>query len=206
MRGASFFSSKVRPFAFSCACLLAALGTSGYAHAGFLEDLFGEDDSSQQVARPRAQPSRRTGGSDFSIRVNDGRRARRAPRIPGTKDGTDADGDRREHVAGSRPQKPRLCTVSQTDPAPDAQTNYLRDETLRAGDSVVTPGDIIVFKGHGACPHTAADFVPLARSNLPKARRNALADLERAMKSPARPFGALPENKDGSKVVGQVSQ
>lgn len=210
MRVASIFKFTSHACAFSGAALFISLAFTPSAQAGFLEDIFGGDDAPAQVAAPRAHAPRRSGGGDFSIRLNEGRRAgrasesRKAARTP--KAAPDANGDRREYVAGSRPQKPHLCAVSQNSPAEGSETDYLRDETLRAGDSVVTTGDIIVFKGHSACPHTAADFVPLARANLPRGRRNVLADLERAMKSPAHPFGSAHDKQAAARLVGQVSQ
>jgi hypothetical protein len=210
MRVASIFSFRSHACAFSGAALFLALTLTPSAQAGFLEEIFGGDDAPPQVAAPRAHAPRRSGGGDFSIRLNEGRRAGRATEgrkaVRATKAAPDADGDRRDYVAGSRPQKPHLCAVSQNAPAEGTETAYLRDETLRAGDSVVTTGDIVVFKGHSACPHTAADFVPLARANLPRGRRNVLADLERAMKSPAHPFGSVHDKQAAARVVGQVSQ
>jgi len=176
------------------------------AQAGFLEDLFGGDDTPQAAPAPRARAARptRAARSEFSIRINEGRRASRTA----DRKATDADGDHRDYVAGSRPQKPRLCApAGETKETAEATTTaYLRDETLRAGDSVVTDGDIVVFKGRSACPHTARDFVSLARSDLPKAKRNALAALEQTMRAPPRAFVHEREKEAGPRVVGQVSQ
>lgn len=186
------------------AIVLLALSLVSPAQAGFLEDLFGDDDAPRQAAPPprAARPARRSTGG-FSIRLNDARKPAR------NKEVRDADGDdpkdRREYVAGSRPHKPRLCAMSEQPRTPaDHASDYLRDETLQAGDSVVTERSIVVFKGQSACPHTAADFVPLAQSRLPKAQRNALADLERAMRTPARRFAV--EKQAAARVVGQISE
>ncbi len=184
----------------SCgAGVLLAFSPISPAQAGFLEELFGVEEAPQAAPAPRARPARKSSGSGFSIRLNEGRKAA-AKTAPQDADG----GGRRDYVAGSRPQKPRLCTLAnKSEPAAGHAGDYLRDETLRSGDSVVTDGDIVVFKGNSACPHTATDFVPLARSNLPRSQRNALADLERAMRSPARRFET--ERQPAAKIVGQVN-
>jgi hypothetical protein len=200
MRLSHFFKSLgCGAFSLSCgAAVLIAFAPISPARAGFLEELFGAEETPQAAPPPRARPAKKSSGAGFSIRLNEGRKAaaKTAPQ--------DADGGRRDYVAGSRPLKPRLCTVaSRSEPTERQSADYLRDETLRSGDSVVTDGDIIVFKGRSACPHTAGDFVPLARSSLPRAQRNALADLERAMKSPARRFEAARE--PAAKIVGQVN-
>jgi hypothetical protein len=187
------------------AALMVATSAISPAQAGFLEDLFGDDDAPRQAAPPpRAapRPARRS-GAGFSIRLNEVRKAARTKAVR-EADGADPN-DHREYVAGSRPHKPRLCAVTeQPQTRTDHATDYLRDETLHAGDSIVTDRSIVVFRGNSACPHTAADFVPLAQSNLPKAQRNALADLERAMRSPARRFSI--EKQAAARVVGQINQ
>lgn len=167
------------------------------AEADFLEDLFGGGDSAPQSAQaPRARPMRASGRIEFSVRMNE---ARKAIRAPSAKTATREN----DSVAGSKPQKPRFCPS--TGEAKAASTSvWLRDETLRAGDSVVTDGSIVVFKGHSACPHTAADFVSVARSDLPKEKRNTLVTLERAMRSPDRRFGADADSSP--KVIGQVNE
>ncbi len=181
--------------------LMLASSFISSAQAGFLEDLFGDDDAPRQAAPPApraARPARRSGG--FSIRLNE---VRKPNRKAIQEDDRDDPNDHREYVAGSRPHKPRLCAMSERAQTPaDHSSDYLRDETLQAGDSVVTERSIIVFRGQSACPHTARDFVPLAQSGLPRAQRNALADLERAMRTPARRF--VVEKQAAAKVVGQV--
>jgi hypothetical protein len=189
----------------ACAALMVASSAIPPAQAGFLEDLFGDDDAPRQAAPPpraAARPARRS-GAGLSSRLNEVRKATRS-KAAREADGDDPN-DHREYVAGSRPHKPRLCGVTeQARTQTDHSADYLRDETLHAGDSIVTDRSIIVFRGNSACPHTAADFVPLAQSGLPKAQRNALADLERAMRSPARRFSI--EKQAAARVVGQINQ
>ncbi|MGJ0509932.1 MAG: hypothetical protein ACR652_22960 [Methylocystis sp.] len=178
--------------------LSAILALGAPAEAGFLEDLFGIDDGVQHAPPPpRARAPRNSGRGDYSIRVLEGRKASGGAQ-------KNADGDRRDYVAGSRPQKPRLCATPEQAATAAPSSAYLRDETLRAGDSVVTDGDIVVFKGRSACPHTAADFVSVARSDLPKAKRNALVALEQAMKSPAPVFTVGAHARP--RLVGQVTE
>ncbi len=188
------------------AALMVVSSAISPAQAGFLEDLFGDDDAPRQAAPPppraAARPARRS-GAGFSIRLNEVRKAAHSKAVR-EADGDDPN-DHREYVAGSRPHKPRLCGVTeQAQTQTDHSADYLRDETLHAGDSIVTDRSIVVFRGNSACPHTAADFVPLAQSSLPKAQRNALADLERAMRSPARRFSV--EKQAAARVVGQFNQ
>jgi|WetSurMetagenome_2_1015567.scaffolds.fasta_scaffold465125_1 hypothetical protein len=185
--------------------LFLAFGAATPAQADFLDDLFGggSNDATPGPA-PRARPSR--GGRDnFSIHLKEPRRAQRkvAREAPG-------EGPGGPYVAGSRPQKPLLCMTSAQAPdkgdgKSDESVAYLRDETLRAGDSIVTPGEIVVFKGGGACPHVAKDFVSLARSGLPKVKRNALAALQQGLKSPSRAFDMEDARPTSGRVVGQVN-
>lgn len=152
------------------------------ARADFLDDLFGGGDGAPQPAPVRMKPVRRA-VRNFSIRPLDEHRLQRAAKEPG--DGGDA--GHGPYVAGSRPQKAALCETA--GPAKrDSSSAYLRDETLRPGDSVVTDGAIVVFKGSRACPHSAADFVSVVRADLPRAKRNALVALEQGMRSPQRGF------------------
>lgn len=152
--------------------LLLAFAFCAPAKADFLEDLFGGGFSEPPPA-PRAHAVPR---DNFSIKLRDTRKSHKKPSGPG---------DGAQYVAGSRPQKPLLCAV-QTEPEDKRgeSTAYLRDETLRAGDSIVTPGEIVVFKGGGGCPHASGDFVSLSRSGLPVVKRNALVSLQQGLKSP----------------------
>ncbi|RTL79534.1 MAG: hypothetical protein EKK29_20770 [Hyphomicrobiales bacterium] len=165
-----------------CLAVFSVILVSGApARADFLDDLFGGD-GAPQPAPVRMKPARRA-VRNFSIRPLDEHRLQRAAKEPG--DGGDA--GHGPYVAGSRPQKAALCDTAGPVKL-DSSSAYLRDETLRAGDSVVTDGAIVVFKGSRACPHSASDFVSVARADLPKAKRNALAALEQGMRSPQRGF------------------
>lgn len=170
--------------------LAAALIAPGApARADFLDDLFGGGDSGPQAAAPvRARAVRRAPRDTYSIRLLDARKPRRhKERADGEQETARTDAGHGPYVAGSRPQKPALCAVADS-AKPDTSTAYLHDETLRAGDSVVTEGSIIVFKGNHACPHRASDFVSVARADLPRTKRNALAALELGMRAPQRSF------------------
>jgi len=175
---------------------LAAMALTFPAQADFLDDLFGSGASApQSTPAPRARPMRPSGRVEFSLRPAEGHKAIHGAVKAAVHDSASA--------TGSKPQKPHFCDAAgQSQTA--ATSVWLRDETLRAGDSVVTDGSIVVFKGHSACPHTAADFVSVARSDLPKAKRNALATLEQAMRAPEHRFNA--DGDSAPKVVGQVSE
>lgn len=154
--------------------LLLAFAFCAPAKADFLDDLFGGGSSEPQPA-PRARPAPR---DNFSIKLKESRKPLAQKKKP------HAPGDGAQYVAGSRPQKPLLCAEDEKTGEASA---YLRDETLRAGDSIATPGEIVVFKGGGGCPHASGDFVSLTRSGLPKVKRNALVSLQQALKSPRNP-------------------
>lgn len=151
------------------------------ARGDFLDDLFGGD-SAPQPAPFRAKPARKAGRDGFSIRTLGNHKPSRM-----AKDQNADDAGHGPYVAGSRPQKAALCNAT-GGATKEPALAYLRDETLRAGDSIVTDRAIVVFKGSHACPHTAADFVSVARADLPRAKRNALATLEQSMRSPQRGF------------------
>jgi hypothetical protein len=58
---------------------------------------------------------------------------------------------------------------------------FLNDPTLRAGDVVVTPNGLMVFRGDGGGYHANRDFVALAKaSSLSGAERRTLASIEKA--------------------------
>jgi hypothetical protein len=60
----------------------------------------------------------------------------------------------------------------------------LNDNTLRAGDTVVTSEGVRVFRG-GAFPHKSSDFMSLAETrDLPAEKRGALAAIDRLVKTP----------------------
>ncbi len=178
------------------AALTLILVVNAPARADFLDDLFGGGDATPQPAPTWARPARKA-VRNFSIRPLEERKPARMAKEQNNGDSGDA--GHGPYVAGSRPQKAALCTA----PGPaklDGSTAYLRDETLRAGDSVVTDGAIVVFKGSRACPHSASDFVTVARADLPKAKRNALAALEQSMRSPQRGFVI---SADGPRIAGR---
>jgi hypothetical protein len=174
--------------------------STSLANADFLDDLFGDD---QRVAAPppsreRSIRMRSRPRGDFSIRLNEGHRAAKASsqRFRGHSAGTGhtrtIEGNSKpdeKYSAGSRPQKAALCfTASEAQPALANSTAYLHDETLRAGDGVVTEGAIVIFRGRGACPHSPADFVPVAHALLPRSTKNALVLLQQGMRSPHHVF------------------
>lgn len=198
--GISFFR---RVKAWRVLALALAIGASSPAKADFLDDLFGGGSDPAPAPAPRARPARAP-RDNFSIRLKETRRAAAPKKIRDASDGDD-----RQYVAGSRPQKALLC-ATQSEPAgkiddrAEEATAYLRDETLRAGDSIVTPGEIVVFKGGGGCPHASTDFVSVARAGLSKVKRNALAAVQQGLKSPRRGF-ALDDEAPASNVVSQAN-
>lgn len=160
--------------------LFLLLAASAPARADFLDDLFGGGDSAPPPAASR--PARKAQRGSFSVHPLAEHKSART-----TKGHEEGDAGHGPYVAGSRPQKAALCGAA--DPATsERSTAYLRDETLRAGDSIVTDGAIVVFKGSRACPHRASDFVSVARADLPRSTRNTLAALEQSMRSPQRGF------------------
>jgi hypothetical protein len=173
------------------------------ARADFLDDLFGGGSSDAPPAPAvRARPAH-AARDNFSIKLKESRRAQQRAARAGQGDGA-------QYSAGSRPQKPLLCAAEsppsvKTDDKAGESTAYLRDETLRAGDSIATPGQIVVFKGGSGCPHASGDFVSLARSGLPKVKRNALVSLQQGLKSP-RQFGVENDQQAGSKIAGEASE
>lgn len=189
----------MRIFRFSKSVGLVAAFTlllaSAPASADFLDDLFGGGESAAPPPAPvRARPQRKA-REGFSIRSLD---ERKSARVAKDKKDEDEDAGHGPYVAGSRPVRAALC-ASPGAAKVDNATAYLRDETLRAGDSVVTDGAIVVFKGNRGCPHGASDFVSVARADLPKVKRNALAALEQSMRSPQRSFSI---EDDQPKVAG----
>jgi hypothetical protein len=203
MRVRTSFRQRIPGCLASIFTLFLAIGVNAPARADFLDDLFGG--GSNDAPPPHVRPSR--GPRDnFSIRLKEPRRqAAKQRKIARTGPAE----DQKQYVAGSRPQKPLLCaapgpTNVKADDKLEESTAYMRDETLRAGDSVVTPGEIVVFKGGDACPHAHSDFVSLARSGLPKVKRNALVSLQQGLKSPPRAFTVEDGKQTGSKIVGEA--
>ncbi|WP_424362504.1 hypothetical protein [Methylocystis parvus] len=170
--------------------VLVVCAWSTAAEAGFFEDLFGDGGETKAApAAPAPQVRRRqpTGGVSFSIRANISAKDRRSI-VRKSDDASDG---------GSKPQKTVFCAQGLSARAnPDSDEVRLHDGTLRAGDSLVTADGILVFKGRAACPHTASDFVGLAQSKLPVARRNALEQLEHTMQTGRSSLVLSEQEKD----------
>jgi hypothetical protein len=210
MRARTGFSRRIAGSLLLVSACLLALAASAPAKADFLDDLFGGgSNDAAPAAAQRARPAR-AARDNFSIRLKEPRRPV-AKRVEPKKVAREAAGD--DHgafVAGSRPQKPLLCAdpATASDKSDDKSgeaTAYLRDETLRAGDSIVTPGEIVVFKGGGACPHAPKDFVSLARSGLQKTKRSALISLQQGLKAPPPAFDVDGAKPSGPRIVGQAN-
>lgn len=156
--------------------LLVGIVFSMPAKADFLDDLFGGGSEPAPAPAQRARPTHLP-RDNFSIKLKETRKSaqRKAARAASVDGG--------QYSAGSRPQKPLLCQ-----PKPDEKTGestaYLRDETLRAGDSIVTPDQIVVYRGGGGCPHASGEFVSLAHAGLPKGKRSALVSLQQGLRAP----------------------
>ncbi|WP_457796516.1 hypothetical protein [Methylocystis sp. S23] len=188
------------------ALLLASAGMTG-AKAGFFEELFG-DGGETRAARsapapvPHARRRPPAGRLSYSIRANVAPKEARDRRQSVIRRPVE-DAAAHESDGGTKPQKAVFCAAGLPARAnPDSAEVRLHDGTLRAGDSIVTAGGILVFKGRAACPHSAADFVSLARSRLPAAKRNALESLEHTVQAGRAPF-ALAEKAAAPRVVSQ---
>jgi hypothetical protein len=183
--------------------LLLLCGAAPGARADFLDDLFGGGETRVAPSiRARHVHARRSGHMSFSIHLGVASRERRhsAARKPAVEDAV------RESGGESKPQKTVFCATGLSPRAnPDSAEVRLHDGTLRAGDSVVTADGILVFKGHAACPHSAADFVRLAQSKLPRAKRNALESLEHSMQAGRAPL-VLTGKETEPRVVSQISR
>lgn len=103
--------------------------------------------------------------------------------------------------------KPVFCYPASAQPESAASADVpLQDRTLRSGDSLVTADGVLVFKGQAACPHRANDFVALADSDLPKAKRDALLALERTLHDPRfKQDSAAASEPAAVKVADQAS-
>lgn len=173
------------------ATLLVVCAWSTGARAGFFEELFGDGGETKAAApaapAPQARRRQPAGSVSFSIHGNISAKERRSI---GRKSDDASDG-------GSKPQKSVFCAQGLSARAnPDSDDVRLHDGTLRAGDSLVTADGIVVFKGRAACPHTASDFVGLAQSRLPAARRNALEQLEHTMQTGRSSLVLSEQEKD----------
>lgn len=173
------------------ATVLAVSVWSAEAQAGFFEELFGGDEPAPVRAAP--QPRARQPSGSFSIRANIAPRERKAARKPVDS----ANGD-------TKTEKAAFCAPNLTARSnPDTDDVRLHDATLRAGDSLVTADGIVVFKGKAACPHTAADFVGLAQSHLPAAKRSALEQLEHTMRAGRHPLVVMEKDEEEPQVVSE---
>jgi hypothetical protein len=75
---------------------------------------------------------------------------------------------------------------------------FLNDPTLRAGDVVVTPKGLMVYRGNGGSVHANKEFVGLAKARtLDKSERRILASIEKANRLAPR-FGAVPDVQTAS--------
>jgi hypothetical protein len=182
---------KVSRWSRLVATVLALSSWTAAAQAGFFEDLFGDNETAPVRAAPQARPRQPASGS-FSIRANVPSR-RSLARKPG------------DAVSGdTKTQKAVFCAPNLSARAnPDSDDVRLHDATLRAGDSLVTADGIVVFKGHAACPHTASDFVGLAQSKLPAAKRSALEQLEHTIRASRHPLILTDKDDDEPQVVSE---
>ncbi len=87
----------------------------------------------------------------------------------------DFEGKARRFVA---PAKPKPCVAPEVVPGP--LRRFLKDETLRRGDVVVTAAGLMVFQGNSGSTHRAKDFVSVAKAApmLSKKVRTDLAQFE----------------------------
>jgi hypothetical protein len=182
--------------------LLIIGAPTDFASAGFLEEIFGGD---QTEARPahasavRAQASRRRAGRiSFNLRLNDApKKSRAVARTHGANSRGRAavaeaeSAKAKENGAPFKMARPALCYAdAKTEAAADRADALFHDKTLRAGESIVTAEGVRIFRGRAACPHKPGEFVSLAAASwLSKTKRNALLALERAMRTaPHRVF------------------
>jgi len=81
--------------------------------------------------------------------------------------------------------KTKTCSCQTTAADGGATPAYMKDFTLRPGDTVVTPQGMRVVRSGSHYPFRATDFLSLAETrDVPHATRGALAAIERAMKTP----------------------
>jgi len=79
----------------------------------------------------------------------------------------------------------KTCSCNATTSDPTNSAAYLRDFTLRPGDTVVTPQGMRIVRSGSHFPFKSSDFLSLAETrDVPQATRGALAAIERAMKTP----------------------
>lgn len=186
---------------FMCGLFLASLATP--ANAGFFEELFGLGGGDEARSAPRAQTRVRhsaTRRHSFSLRFDNSPKKNARERAHAMEGQTAEASD----STGARLLKPYFCAAEAVQPAAaDKSLLRLRDATLRAGDSVVTPTGIVIFQGRVACPHSDEDFVALADSRLPRQKRDALLSLERTLPSLKPEEGARAEKPAEVIVAGE---
>jgi hypothetical protein len=166
--------------------LMGAVLCAPPTRADFFDELFGFDAYVRQPIAPRMarRPPRSLGhwqSSRIKSRVSYApifHERLRKPQIayePNRRNGEPGG----EAATGSSPVRPAFCGRMLKD-APRSR-QLLNDKTLRSGDIVVTEAGILVFEGHGACPHTPRDFITPGAADLSKSKRSALAKLEEAV-------------------------
>jgi hypothetical protein len=168
--------------------------------AGFLEDIFGPDDTpaDARAGAPPAKGHRSQAGdqsgrqppgdrrwrsrSGFDVRLNDEQRDFKRAKASSTPVAESRSPD--EPTRENRRMRPKLCYPDDVKAASREKVDaLLHDPTLRAGDSVVTADGVRVFLGRSACPHSLNDFVSLSAAHqLSRVQRNTLIAIEQAMK------------------------
>lgn len=187
---------------FMCGLFVASLATP--ANAGFFEELFGlgGSDEARSAQRPQARvPHSSARRHSFSLRFDSSpkkiARERAHAMERETAEGSDS--------TGARLSKPLFCSAEPVRrAAADKSLLRLQDATLRAGDSIVTPKGILIFRGRIGCPHSDEDFITLADSRLPRQKRDALLSLERTLPSFQPEDGARAEKPSELKVAGET--
>lgn len=82
-------------------------------------------------------------------------------------------------------QKTKVCSCQAASAETGDASAYLKDFTLRPGDTVVTPQGMRVVRSGSRYPFKAGDFLSLAETrDVPRSTRRALAAIERAMRVP----------------------
>ncbi|MBL1256178.1 hypothetical protein [Methylocystis sp. Sn-Cys] len=191
-------AEKIARF-FMCALFFASLATP--AKAGFFEELFGLGgaDEARSAPRPQARVQHSaTRRHSFTLRFDNSpkKNAQERAHAMETAEGSDS--------TGARLSKPLFCGAEPLQPAAaDKSLLRLHDATLRAGDSIVTPTGILIFRGRIGCPHSDEDFIALADSRLPRQKRDALLSLERTLPSLQPDDGAKAEKLTELKVAGE---
>lgn len=185
---------------FMCGLFFASIVTP--ANAGFFEELFGLGGADEARSAPRPQARVRHTGTrrhSFSLRFDSSPKRVAHERAHGSERETAEGAD----STGAKLFKPLFCAEPTASLAADKSLLRLQDATLRAGDSVVTPTGILIFRGRVGCPHSDEDFVALADSRLPRQKRDALLSLERTLPSLRPEDGAKAEKTTKLKVAGE---